>query len=114
MLAAKRENMALANLRILENTKTTEYRARAIVKARSARFYNPITWPVGVCNGSYLDVDEILARSLPEVVSERVNPSSGKFFRRMSKALAAVPQTKILGGWKDRKVERRYLLEYEN
>ena len=62
--------MALANLRVLKDMKV---RTLAAVEAQRAKFYDPNTWPIAVCNGSYLDVDEILARSLPEVVGAQVN-----------------------------------------
>jgi hypothetical protein len=97
MFAFQKEDMSLANLRLIKNTKTTEARARAVVKAQSATFYRLITWPTAICNGSYLDVDEILARSLPEVVSAQVATVSEKSSRLGSKTFAAIPKTKIQG-----------------
>ena len=70
---AKKENMALANLRVVKDRQTTQNLARAAIAidAHHARFDERIRpWPIPVCNGRYLDVDEILARSLPNVVSE--------------------------------------------
>jgi len=59
--------MSLANL-----TLRREMKVRARAAAQRAKYYDPNTWPIAVCNGSYLDVDEILARSLPEVVGTQV------------------------------------------
>jgi hypothetical protein len=63
--------MAPANLRVVKDRQTTQNLARAAIEAHNARFDERIRpWPIPVCNGRYLDVDEILARSLPNVVSE--------------------------------------------
>ena len=63
--------MALANLRVFKDRQITQNRARAAIEAYNARSDEPISpWPIPVCSGRYLDVDEVLARSLPKVVGE--------------------------------------------
>ena len=62
--------MAETNLRLIKDNRTAQNRSRAVKEAYSARpdeRFSP--WPIPVCNGPYLDVDAILARSLPKVVS---------------------------------------------
>jgi len=67
--------MALANLRVVKNRQTTQTRVRAAIEAYNARSDERVRpWPIPVCNGSYLDVDAILARSLPEVLDNSVTP----------------------------------------
>ena len=63
--------MALANLREIEEEQTTHDRARAAIEAyalKSVELNDPRPMPVS--NGRHLDVDAVLARSLPKVVSE--------------------------------------------
>lgn len=60
--------MALANLKVVKDRQTTQNRARAAIQANDARRDERISpWPIPVCKGPYLDVDAILARSLPKV-----------------------------------------------
>jgi hypothetical protein len=64
--------MALVNLRVVKDTQTTQERARAAIEAYNARADERISpWPIPVSNGRYLDVDRILAQSLPGVLSEQ-------------------------------------------
>jgi hypothetical protein len=64
--------MALVNLRVVKDRQTMQDRARAAIEAYNARSDEHINpWPIPVCNGRYLDVDGILAQSLPEVLSEQ-------------------------------------------
>lgn len=63
--------MALVNLRVVKDRQTTQNRARAAVGDYDAKSHERIRrWPIPVCNGRYLDVDAVLARSLRKVVSE--------------------------------------------
>jgi len=63
--------MALVNLRVVKDRQTAQDLARAAIEAYKARSDERIRgWPIPVCNGRYLDVDGILAHSLPEVLSE--------------------------------------------
>jgi hypothetical protein len=78
-LAAKKETMALANLRVVKDRQTTQNLARGAIEAHNARFDERIRpWPIPVCNGSYLDIDAILARSLPEVFRPQLHAGSRK------------------------------------
>ena len=70
--------MAIANLRLIKDGRTTQNCARAGIEAYTARLNERISpWPIPVCNGSYLDVDAILARSLPKV-SNSFTPYQGR------------------------------------
>jgi hypothetical protein len=71
--------MALVNLRVVPDRQTVQDLARAAIEAYNARSDERISpWPIPVCNGQYLDVDGILAHSLPEVLSEQSHTVSGK------------------------------------
>ena len=71
--------MALANLRLIKDPRTSQDRARAAIEAYNARSDERIMpWPIPVCNGSYLDVDAILAHSLPKLLSQRLHAVSRK------------------------------------
>jgi hypothetical protein len=60
--------MALANLRVDKDRQTTQKRAPTAIEAHHARSNERISpGSIPVCKGSYLDVDAILARSLPKV-----------------------------------------------
>ena len=73
------ETMGLANLRVVKDRQTTRNRARVAIESYNARSHERNgPWPIPVCNGTYLDVDAILARSLPEVLSEQSHTVSGK------------------------------------
>ena len=62
--------MALANLRIKEE-RTTQDRARAAIEAYAVKSVERIDpRPIPISGGRHLDVDAVLARSLPKVVSE--------------------------------------------
>jgi hypothetical protein len=62
--------MALANLRIKEE-QTTRDRALAAIAAYSVKSDEPIDpRPRPVAHGRHLDVDAVLARSLPKTVSK--------------------------------------------
>ena len=86
--------MALANLRVLKSKKVC---ARTAVEAERAKFYDPNSWPIAVCNGSYLDVDDVLARSLPEVVAAQVAPVSRRLSLASAKTLTAIPKQRSKG-----------------
>jgi hypothetical protein len=63
--------MAPANLRTVKDRQTTQDLARAAMAAYNAGPNDRIKpYPISVCKGRYLDVDKILARSLPKVVSK--------------------------------------------
>jgi len=62
--------MALANLRIKEE-RTTQDRARAAIEAYAVKSVERIDpRPIPIPGRRHLDVDAVLARSLPKVVSE--------------------------------------------
>jgi hypothetical protein len=64
--------MALVNLRVVKDRQTTQDRARSAIEAYNARSDERINpWPLPVCDGPYLDVDRILAQSLPGILSEQ-------------------------------------------
>jgi len=63
--------MALANLIEIEDRETNQNRARAAIEAYSVKSVELIDpRPIPISGGRHLDVDAVLARSLPEVVSE--------------------------------------------
>ena len=63
--------MALANLRSVEDGHTTQDRARAAREAHTAKADERIGPElIPLSKGRHLDVDAVLARSLPKVVSE--------------------------------------------
>jgi hypothetical protein len=63
--------MAPANLIVVKDRQPIQNLARAEIEAHNARPDERIKpWPIPVCTGRYLDVDEILARSLPNVVGD--------------------------------------------
>jgi len=74
-------------LGLISDGRTTQKRARAAIEANTARFYERINlWPIPVCNGSYLDVDAILARSLPRVFWPQLHAASRKESRLSAEA----------------------------
>ena len=68
----QRRSMALADLReIKEEQQTTQDRARVAIEAYSVKSVERNDpRPMPVFHGRHLDVDAVLARSLPRVVSE--------------------------------------------
>jgi hypothetical protein len=63
--------MAPANLRTVKNRQTTQDLAHAAMVAHNAKSNDRIKpCPISVSKGRYLDVDRILERSLPNVVSK--------------------------------------------
>jgi hypothetical protein len=63
--------MSAAYLRVVKDAQATKDRARAAIEAHTAISHertSPALIPVR--KGRHLDVDAVLARSLPEVVSE--------------------------------------------
>lgn len=63
--------MALANSTVVKDEPTTENRARAAIEAYTAKFAERISpAPIPVCKGRHLDVDGILARSLPKALGK--------------------------------------------
>jgi hypothetical protein len=63
--------MSPGNLRVVKDRQIIQNRERAAIEAHNARSDERISpWPIPVCSGRYLDVDEVLARSLPKVVGE--------------------------------------------
>ena len=63
--------MALANLRVTKDEQTTQNRVRAAIEAYTSKFHERISPGLNpVSRGRRLDVDAILARSLPKVVGE--------------------------------------------
>ncbi len=105
--------MALANLRVLKSMKV---RARTTVEAQSAKFYDPNSWPIAVCNGSYLDVDDILARSLPEVVGAQVTRVSERSSLSDAKTFSAIQKQRLKGiqqFFHGPRVDRIYPLELQ-
>lgn len=63
--------MALANLRVIKDEQTTQTPARVAIEAYTAKPDEPISPGSGrVSRGRRLDVDAVLARSLPKVAGE--------------------------------------------
>ena len=63
--------MALANLTVIKDRETNQNRARAAIEAHSSKSYQRIDpRPEPVAHGRHLDVDAVLARSLPKVLSK--------------------------------------------
>ena len=63
--------MALANLRAIKEESTTQNRARAAVQAYASKSDERISPGLNrVRRGRHLDVDAVLARSLPKVVGQ--------------------------------------------
>jgi hypothetical protein len=63
--------MATANSIVIKNRQTTQNRARAAIEAYTSKSDKRIgPGPKPVSRGRHLDVDAVLARSLPKVVSE--------------------------------------------
>ena len=67
----KRNNMAQANLREVEDEQTTQDRARAAIQNYHAKPAKRIGLePIPLRKGRHLDVDEVLARSLPKTIGQ--------------------------------------------
>ena len=63
--------MAPANLRVIEDGQTSQNPARVVTEAYTAKSGEPISpGPIPVRKGRHLDVDAILARSLPKVLGQ--------------------------------------------
>jgi hypothetical protein len=63
--------MAIANLRIIKDQQTNQNRARAAVEAYTSKSDERISPGLDrVSRGRRLDVDAVLARSLPKVAGE--------------------------------------------
>jgi hypothetical protein len=63
--------MAQANLREVKDEQTTQDRARAAIQTYHAKPAEPISLgPIPFRKGRRLDVDEVLARSLPKTISQ--------------------------------------------
>lgn len=93
--------MPLVNLRVVKDRQTKQDLARAAIEAYNARSDERISpWPIPVCNGRYLDVDGILAQSLPEVLTAQSHVVSGKTLSLGSHhAWAARRATSSPGRW---------------
>jgi hypothetical protein len=69
--ANKRRSMALANSIVIKDRQTNQNRAQAAIETYSVKSVERIDpRPVPVSHGHHLDVDAVLARSLPKVVGE--------------------------------------------
>jgi hypothetical protein len=67
----ERRNMALANVKVIKDEQTTQNRVRAAIEAHISKFDERISAGlIQVSRGRRLDVDAVLARSLPKVVGE--------------------------------------------
>jgi len=63
--------MAQANLREVKDERTTQDRARAAIQTYQAKPAVPISLgPIPLRKGRRLDVDEVLARSLPKTIGQ--------------------------------------------
>jgi hypothetical protein len=63
--------MALANLSDIKVERTSQNRARAAIEAYAIRSVERVDpRPMPVSHGRHLDVDAVLARSLPRVVGK--------------------------------------------
>ena len=71
--------MALTNLKVVNDEQTTQTRAHAAIEAYNARSDEPVdSRLVVVSRGRRLDVDDVLARSLPSLTVKGVNAGKEK------------------------------------
>jgi hypothetical protein len=63
--------MALTNLRVVNDEPTTQSRAQAAIESYNAKSNErAVSQPISIRKGRHLDVDEVLARSLPKVAGQ--------------------------------------------
>ena len=63
--------MALTNLRVVNDEPTNQSRAHAAIESYNAKSKEgAVSQPLSIRKGRRLDVDKVLARSLPKVAGE--------------------------------------------
>jgi hypothetical protein len=63
--------MALTNLRVINHERTNQTRAQAAIESYKLESNErAVSQPLAIRKGRHLDVDEVLARSLPKVAGQ--------------------------------------------
>ena len=67
----RKDNMTLTNLRVVNDEPTNQSRALAAIDSYNAKSKEGAVSPrISIRKGRHLDVDEVLARSLPKVAGQ--------------------------------------------
>ena len=75
--------MTLTNLRVINDEPTNQTRAQAAIESYKLKSNErAISQPLSIRKGRHLDVDEVLARSLPSLTVEGLNFGQGKMLTR--------------------------------
>ena len=68
---AEKDNMTLTNLKVVNDEPTNQTRVQAAIKSYNAKSNErAVSRSPSIRKGRHLDVDEVLARSLPKVAGE--------------------------------------------